>query len=104
METTNSDQINLFDDMQPTLPESQPSHPDMTPEQEAHIDRLVDNQGFNYHQAKLIAGVTVVAETVEKPVQTALPKTSAHSRPRRPLSNREKAAADREWPAHIKRW
>lgn len=98
---------------QPLQPIVQPEMTPMTPEQEAEIDRLVD-QGLNYTQARTRAGVQAVKRTVslesdeeqlpEQKTQGATPPPSKKPKKidRRNLSPRGKLLAD-EPPAHIKR-
>jgi hypothetical protein len=92
-----------------TIPEPQPLPltEGMTPEQDVAIDKYVD-EGFNYHQAKIMAGVTVMERTatVVPPVKTDEPASNSRGRrstgrgpvtPRtRPLSKRSQLFAQHE--------
>lgn len=80
--------------------------PQMTPEQEATIDHLVD-QGFNYTEARLRAGAVVVEQTVglepaAPSFATAPPQPASNKggSDRRKLTPRQRLLAD-EPPAHI---
>ncbi len=112
------DQLKLTDTEQ--LPPEVASNPEFTPEQEQEIDHFVDH-GFNYFEAKMKAGAIAVEQVTGRernpdalPPETQRPQSSPKTsrstssrtpkKPKKATTSWEKAAADRAWPAHIKRW